>query len=237
MGETRGSGGAGSVTPAGAAFQQAADFFLKVYPGGFSGEQYFGDRHTGERAYKWRAHRTFEEELGGQKMRQVLDSDLPKLVELSKRCIGMVNLLYRIEAAAFHDALKDAEAARQFFARLADLLDTPSPSEAVFQPYADAVMALPAQRGRVATWPVATILPFLAQPDRHMFLKPEPTKRAAERLGFELNYRSEPNWITYECLLSLAAEYRKRLTDLDRAELKPRDLIDVQSFFWVTRQT
>jgi hypothetical protein len=75
---------------------------------------------------------------------------------------------------------------------------------------------------------VATIIPFLAQPNRHMFLKPEVTRKAADSLGFELNYRPEPNWLTYKSLLRMADIYGQRL-----AYLEPRDLIDVQSFFYV----
>lgn len=37
--------------------------------------------------------------------------------------------------------------------------------------------------GRVATWPVATYLPYLWQLDRHNFLKPEVTKTFADRVG------------------------------------------------------
>jgi hypothetical protein len=87
---------------------------------------------------------------------------------------------------------------------------------------------LPAERGPVAKWTVATIIPFLAQPNRFMFLKPEVTKKAADSLGFELNYKAEPNWLTYKCLLRMADIYGQKL-----AYLKPRDLIDVQSFFYV----
>ena len=71
-------------------------------------------------------------------------------------------------------------------------------------------------------------MPFIAQPDRHVFLKPDVTKEAAKRLGFNLNYKPQPNWLTYSHVLKMAAIYREKL-----ASLKPRDMIDVQSFFWV----
>lgn len=65
-----------------------------------------------------------------------------------------------------------------------------------------------------------------------MFLKPDVTNKAAESLGFDLNYRPEPNWLTYRSLLKMAEVYREKL-----ASLRPRDLIDVQSFFWLTGRT
>jgi hypothetical protein len=60
-----------------------------------------------------------------------------------------------------------------------------------------------------------------------MFLKPDVTKRAAEACNFELNYRPELNWRTYESLLRFNAALRELIADL-----KPRDNIDMQAFIW-----
>lgn len=78
------------------------------------------------------------------------------------------------------------------------------------------------------TWPVVTVFPFIALPDRHIFLKPTVTRVAAQRYGFDFVYHSRPRWETYASLLDLAATVR-----LDLRDLKPRDLIDVQSFLSV----
>ena len=69
---------------------------------------------------------------------------------------------------------------------------------------------------------------FIAQPDRHFFLKPLVTRRAPEAHGFELGYQSKPNWKTYSRLLEFAQTVRRDLCDL-----RPRDMIDIQSFLWV----
>ena len=61
-----------------------------------------------------------------------------------------------------------------------------------------------------------------------MFLKPNVTRRAAEVYGFDFVYRSKPNWETYSCLLAFADHVRKH-----QRALKPRDMIDLQSFVWV----
>ena len=68
----------------------------------------------------------------------------------------------------------------------------------------------------------------MAQPDRHIFLKPNVTRLAAARYGFDLEYRSRPNWTTYSQLLDLAEMVR-----FEQRDLGPRDLIDIQSFLWV----
>jgi hypothetical protein len=80
----------------------------------------------------------------------------------------------------------------------------------------------------VLTWPVATVFGFVARPDRHVFLKPNVTRRAAAEYGFPFAYRSKPGYDTYESLLEFARTVRRDLRDLH-----PRDMIDIQSFLWV----
>jgi len=81
-----------------------------------------------------------------------------------------------------------------------------------------------------AKWTVVTYLPFLWQPDDHMYLKPEVTKDFAERVGHRLasDYEARLNIDVYDSLLDLTAKTASELADL-----KPQDRIDVQSFIWV----
>jgi hypothetical protein len=81
-----------------------------------------------------------------------------------------------------------------------------------------------------ATWAVATYLPFLWRPDRHMFLKPTVTKEFAERVGHRFADAYEPKLgiVVYEGLLDLVSE-----TEAELVTLGPKDRIDVQSFIWI----
>ena len=88
---------------------------------------------------------------------------------------------------------------------------------------------VPQRQTRLAKWPVATLFPFVAQPRRHMILKPNLMKRAAARLGFPLDYQSRPNASTYAALMSGVAWLWRQLE-----AWQPRDLIDIQGFLWVT---
>jgi hypothetical protein len=54
------------------------------------------------------------------------------------------------------------------------------------------------------------------------------TRRAAEAYGFDFEYKSRPNWDTYDSLLRFARTVRRDVIDL-----KPRDMIDIQGFIWV----
>ncbi len=208
--------------------QQAISQFHDRFKLGFEDPTYIGDAKLGERQYKWAAHEMFESLLGSGQFEQLLEKDLTDLIRRAKQCIAKVNLLSVFEVAALKDAFMDECAGRRFFETLLVLLRSGEITEDVFAPYAKAVCDLPADKGRVATWPVATILPFLAQPDRHLFIKPEVTQNAAARLGFSLRYKPAPNWITYEAALRMAHIYSSKIS-----ALKPRDMIDVQSFIYV----
>jgi hypothetical protein len=54
------------------------------------------------------------------------------------------------------------------------------------------------------------------------------TRVAADRYGFDVHYESTPSWATYESLLQFAKLVREDVRDL-----RPRDMIDVQSLLWV----
>lgn len=209
----------------------AIGLFKKYFPMGFEDPGYFGDQSSGERNYKLWAHDKWVDTLGNGQAKQLLEANEVK--ELSDRALAViskVNLLSPYENMAIQDALKDNESAKKFFRALIKLLDEEKMTKEIYEPYTNAVCNLPQEKGksRVATWPVATILPFLAQPYKHMFLKPEITQNAAEILGFDLHYNSTPNWITYETLLRMSDIYREQLQ-----RLAPKDYIDIQSFFWV----
>ena len=81
-----------------------------------------------------------------------------------------------------------------------------------------------------AKWTVVTYLPYLWRPDTHMFLKPEATKDFATRVGhrFAAGYEARLTLPVYESLLDLVSRTAQKLSDL-----RPRDLIDIQSFIWV----
>jgi len=78
-----------------------------------------------------------------------------------------------------------------------------------------------------AKWTTMTYFLFFAHPDKYMFVKPTITKHAFELSAFEINYKPELNWLTYKTVLDFSKYLAEHLEDL-----KPRDMIDVQSFMW-----
>ena len=200
--------------------------FLRFFPAGFRDETYL----DWERNYKAAAHGRWEESLDPERYRSLLEGGrFEEIAALAVRIESKTNLLFSFEKMALRDALKPAAGARLFAEGLYEFLHGEEPSpEKSFTRWCGVVGSLPRRQTRVLTWPVVTVFGFLALPDRHVFLKPNVTRVAAHRYGVEFSYRSAPNWDTYESLRGFAALVRRDLKDL-----RPRDMIDLQSFLWV----
>jgi hypothetical protein len=154
-----------------------------------------------------------------------------RFTEIANRAIRIesrTNLLFSFEKMALRDAVRTRVGARMFSEGLYDFLHDSGGLASRFDRWCDVVGSLPRRQTRVLTWPVVTVLGFIAQPDRHMFLKPNVTRVAAAQYGVEFHYQSRPNWNTYRELLHIAARVRADVRDL-----APRDMIDIQSFLWV----
>ena len=114
-------------------------------------------------------------------------------------------------------------------ARAVAMVASPRELSAVpLERWIEAVESLPRRQTRVLTWPLVTVFGFIAQPERHIFLKPNVTRVAAREYEYDFEYRSRPNWETYTSLLRFAETVRE-----DNRDLRPRDMIDLQSFLWV----
>ena len=199
--------------------------FLRYFPKGFYDETYL----EWERAYKWNAHVRWLELLSPSSMRALLARDAH--ADVARYAVAIesrTNLLFSFEKMALRDAVRTPSGARAFAQALYDFLHGRASDQARFERWIDAIGRLPRRQTRVLTWPLATVFGFIAQPERHIFLKPNVTRRAANMYNFQFVYRSKPNWETYACLLRFAGQVRK-----DLRGLRPRDMIDLQSFLWV----
>jgi hypothetical protein len=199
--------------------------FLRYFPGGFDDETYL----DWERNYKWDAHERWEAMLGREQLRSLLKAG--EHVEIARRAAGIesrTNLLFSFEKMALRDAVKAETGARAFAEGLWDFLYGRGSDQARFERWIECVGSLPRKQTRVLTWPVVTVIGFIAQPERHIFLKPNVTRVAAEAYGWPFEYASRPNWATYQSLIAFAEQVRR-----DQKDLRPRDMIDLQGFIWV----
>lgn len=201
--------------------------FLGIFPEGFRDSTYL----KWEREYKWETHQRWDQALGRKEFRRLLREG--KFAEVAARAIWVEqrsrhSMIFSFEKMALRDAVKTEGGAREFAEGLYVFLYGPSSIKSRFNRWVEHVAALPRKQTRVLTWPIVTVFSFIAQPDQHLFLKPNVTQAAAREYGFDLSYQSRPSWETYASLLKFAELIRHDLRDL-----RPRDMIDIQSFMWV----
>jgi hypothetical protein len=199
--------------------------FLRFFPKGFYDQKYV----DWERGYKWEAHERWQELLGPADIRDLLQDG--KHAEIARRAVTIesrTNLLFSFEKMALRDAVKSKSGARDFAEGLHDFLYGRGSPRTKFESWCEAVAGLPRRQTRVLTWPLVTVFGFIALPETHFFLKPMVTRAAAREYGFDFRYTSRPNWDTYSNLLEFAAAVSHDLRDM-----RPRDMIDIQSFLWV----
>jgi hypothetical protein len=199
--------------------------FLRYFPGGFRDETYI----DWERGYKWKAHQRWEKELPRATFCRLLrEREYAAIAAQAVAIESRTNLLFSFEKMALRDGLRSPEGAALFAQGLYDFLHGSGGDQERFERWCDVVGQLPRRQTRVLTWPVVTVFGFIAQPDRHMFLKPNVTRTAARAYDFDFAYVSRPSWPTYASLLAFATEVRR-----DQRDLHPADQIDAQGFIWV----
>lgn len=201
--------------------------FLRIFPGGFRDCTYL----NWEREYKWQTHERWNEVLERQEFRKLLHKR--EFAEIAARALRVEqrsrhSMIFSFEKMALRDAVKSAEGARAFAEGLYAFLHGRGNIKARFNRWVENVAVLPRKQTRVLTWPIVTVFGFIAQPEAHVFLKPNVTRAAAREYGFDLPYNSRPSWEAYASLLEFAQVIRHDLRDL-----RPRDMIDIQSFMWV----
>jgi len=199
--------------------------FLRFFPQGFRDDTYF----DWERGYKMRAHQAWQSVLSrGEYLTKLSQGRFLQIGAEAVAIESRTNLLFSFEKMAITDALKSEPGARAFAEGLYALLYSLGSLQNKFTRWCEVVASLPRKQSRVLTWPLATVFGFIAQPQRHIFLKPMVTRLAAVQYGFDIRYRSRPSWETYSRVLRFAHEIEHDLHDL-----RPRDFIDIQSFIWV----
>jgi hypothetical protein len=199
--------------------------FLRFFPGGFRDDTYI----DWERGYKWEAHESWNAVLGRPEFHAMLKrGSYAEIAGHAVRIESRTNLLFSFEKMALRDAVKSKAGAQAFAAGLYEFLHGGGSTQKRFEDWCAVIASLPRVQTRVLTWPMATVFGFIAQPEEHIFLKPRVTRIAAEEYGFHFDYQSRPAGPTYASLLDFAETIRRDLRDL-----RPRDMIDIQSFMWV----
>ena len=205
---------------------ETLQWFDQTYPAKFEDEKFTDNDLRNKRA----AAEVFQVNFGEGRGAAMVDEG--KHAEIASTLDGMyraTNILSPFEVKAVHKAfVKGDESATKVLGTT--LAFVASPGQQTFKAMAEAVSQLPSDGGKVHTWPIVTLLPFLADPKRFLPLKPTNTELIAARLEVNLKYDTTPNWETYDAFLRMSNSLLTRL-----AQNGAKDMIDVQQFMWVTK--
>lgn len=194
--------------------------FKEVYPGGFYGER----QAIEERDYKLNASRLCLELMAKETFAQLLaEKQWEELRLRASKVVDATNFIApRFEKPKLFDQLKEEQAASLFFPALYALLWGEESFDSRFDGFCNTLEKLD-----VAKWTFASYFPFLAEPERCMFVKPTMLQKSLEISRYPLRYESTPSAGLYREILAFSAWLKDKLK-----ELEPRDMIDVHSFMW-----
>lgn len=201
-------------------------WFEQTYPDKFADDKLIDADYRNKRAAQETFAANFAEGRGGAMVDAGKNAEIATLLDGIFRA---TNVLSPFEMKAVKKAFaKGDEASTKVLGFTLAFLA--NPGQQSFKQMAEAVSQLPADGGKVHTWPIVTLLPFLADPSRFIALKPTNTELIAARMGANIKYDTTPNWETYEAVNQMSKQLLARL-----APLGAKDMIDVQQFMWITR--
>lgn len=199
--------------------QKSTELFLKNHPEGFYGQQYL----KAERNIKVAAHALALDLLGPGPLQELLsDRNYEEICRRALKVVQATKLILLNEKTALQEALKDPGHMELFAESLYQMLYGEAELEERFKAFAKALGQI-----RMAKWTILSYFLFVFFPDQFIFLKPVVTQPAAELSAFEIHFRPDLNWQTFKSVLDFSEYLRSELKDL-----KPRDMIDIQSFMW-----
>lgn len=211
--------------------EEAMERFLAKYSNGFIDTWY----KSSDRNDRMAQHDLWMKTFPGDKLRTDATTDPyrtgQKILEvLTKPSKPLLHP--KTEMPKLKEAFEKQESLRPLLMALADLLDAEKPTAELYAAYLAgfAVLGAPANRTPL-TWSIVSAIPSIARPQTHIHVRPNPLRRAASGLGFELKFQPKPNWITYERILAFAGN----LKDF----IKPRsgeDMFDVLAFILATAE-
>ena len=199
--------------------------FLRSFPGGFRDPAYLAD----ERQPRLDAHAAWERELSADALGALLrERDHRDVATEALRLATLPPrpMLSSAEARALRAALGERRPRWLFSHGLCRALGDRAHDAAPFDAWRDDLAAV---LGRAPSWPLVTAFPALAHPARHVLVRPATMRRVAP-IG--LDVRAPPKGTVYAAILRLARRAKWELADL-----RPRDVLDVEAYWRLTAQS
>lgn len=213
-------------------FQQQLSLFEKLYPKGFSDPQWVEDKRGSAEGSSLKRHR--EPSLAAA--REVLDpARAGSLIqegrqgELTESILNMLadTNLVPVSHVKHLRRLDDDESV-EYSEVVFTLVHGEDPFEERFQAYLELLSRF---LGGRPSWRVATAIPALTHPQKHVAVRRSAFIRQAGSIAPTGAYTRKPKVTSYKSFRRVALGVRSRL---EAAGHEPADLLDVHDFIWTT---
>lgn len=205
-------------------FSKLTENFLEAYPEGFQNEKFAGE----DRAKKDKAHDMAFDLLPKERFAELIAAeDYAEITQRALKILNATSLILPNERLALKNGLAEDRSQEIFSKALFELLYSEEILKERFERFSKVLGLVGAGK-----WTLATYFLFVFYPEKHMFVKPKLMQQSADVCRFELNYKAQLNWQTYESVLSFADYVSSELSDLH-----PKDMMDVKDFIWHTAAT
>lgn len=213
-------------------FDDQVAIFDHYYPKGFEDPTWIEEVRGGEDIARLKRHRTPAVEEAKELLHEeavdelISNKDYAGLLERAKTVLAATNLTTSKDTAALR-ALPDEDLEAMSLA-LRDLLYGEGAYEDRFTRWVDVLSHSDDER---VTWPLATGIQALVQPETHVAIKPSVFRAQAQWMAPTMPYESTPTGDLYSRMHKMAVEVARRL---EKADHPPRDMLDVYDFVWTT---
>jgi len=214
-------------------FAKQLEIFRELFPKGFQGERWI-DKHRGaESAKRLKRHRGLAAIDAKKRLSaEILDAHLAAdehaaMVGIMLDVLAHTSLVSSAGVTAL--AKMDGESLSMVATTLRDVLHGDGKFDSRFTTWVAALTN--AANGKRPTWRLATALPALVQPELHTDVRRTVYLTEATLFSPEGTFTATPRRGSYGNFLEIT---RQAHTLLLEAGLKPRDLLDVHDFIWLT---
>jgi hypothetical protein len=204
--------------------------FLEEFPGGFQDPAYV-KKHRGTSARGARGH---HDPSVATAKRLLAQSELSELVAAYRHDAVIERVVELLDSTSLVDQRQlilfkalDERAAVAAVAALNELLYGEGDMALAMQKWIDSLAAA----GMGVSWALATAVPALVQPDKHLCVRESVLSQQARWLSPRLQMTKVPNGKVYARFCAMAV---RLLAELGTHGLSPRDLLDGHEFMWLT---
>ncbi|GLS89962.1 hypothetical protein GCM10007916_10290 [Psychromonas marina] len=197
--------------------KQLVSCFLTRFPDGFYSEDLKKELHNDTQKAHLQAQKLLNEEL---LIDCIITADYQQISDNILAVVNASRLIPAAEKKELRETLAKKNAQKKLSLSLYQLLYSKEPLQERFESFSRVL-----EEFNIAKWTIVSYFLFVTQPKQYLFIKPTVTQHASELCGFEINFKAEINWLTYESMLKFS-DYL--FTELET--LKPRNMNDVQAF-------